>query len=416
MPTPLLSRPLLSRPVHRRWLMSQAEGLVEMFRASIGGRGGFRMLGLDGQPMFGPDEVFGLHDTTRLVHVFSLATGLGIPGLHRGIDQGMHFLRKAHHDARHGGYFWSVNANGPVRDDKQAYGHAFVLLAAASALRAGHPDAPALLADVSEVIQAHFWEDGPGAMAEEFAADWSPREGGTYRGQNSNMHATEALMAAFEATGERLYLDMATRIADLIINRHARALGWRVGEHFSRDWQLDKSYSGDPMFRPAGITPGHALEWARLLVQLFDLSGQAQGWMIEAAKGLFSEATRHGWDKARVGFLYTLDWHNQPLQSLRLWWPNAEAIGAAATLFKQDGDALALQWYAEVWDVVGAQFIDHARGGWFPEILPDGTPGSAIFAGKPDLYHAFQACLVPLLPPGTHISGDMTAALGQGAL
>lgn len=400
---------LIDRPLHRRWLTAQAERLIEVFRASAGGPAGFRMLGHDGRPMFGPDEVFGLHDTTRIVHVFSLATQLGIPGLADGINQGMRFLRTAHRDAKHGGYFWSVNADGPVRDDKQAYGHAFVLLAAASALRVGHPDAAALLADVSEVIEARFWEEGPGAMSEEYARDWSPLS--DYRGQNSNMHSTEALMAAFEATGERGYLDKAVRIADLIVNRAARGQGWRVAEHFTQDWQVDLAYSGDPMFRPAGITPGHALEWSRLLVQLHDLSAAAHGWMIEAAKGLFAEAVAHGWDDSRGGFLYTLGWDNQPLQPLRLWWPNAEAIGAAATLLKHDGDPLAVDWYGKVWDVVAAQFIDHARGGWYPELLPDGAPGEAIFVGKPDLYHAFQACLVPLLPAGTHISGDLTGAL-----
>lgn len=403
-----MTTPLIVRPIHRRWLTAQAERLVDLFRASTGGPAGFRMLGHDGQPMFGADEVFGLHDTTRVVHVFALATRLGIPGLGDGIDQGMAFLKSAHRDPVHGGYFWSVNATGPVRDDKQAYGHAFVLLAASSALRVGHPDAAALLADVTEVIEARFWEDGPGAMAEEFAADWSTL--GDYRGQNSNMHSTEALMAAYEATGARAYLDKAVRIAELIINRHARAQGWRVAEHFTRDWQVDLGYAGDPMFRPAGITPGHALEWARLLVQIHDLSGKSHGWMIEAAKGLFAEAVAQGWDAARGGFLYTLDWNNAPLQPLRLWWPNAEAIGAAATLWKHDGDAVALDWYEKVWDVVAGQFIDHARGGWYPELLPDGRPGEAIFTGKPDLYHAFQACLVPLLPTGTHISGDMAEA------
>ena len=89
------------------------------------------------------------------------------------------------------------------------------------------------------------------------------------------MHLTEALMAAFEATGDRTYLTMAERIAALIINCHARAEGWRVAEHFHADWSVDRDYAGDPMFRPAGTTPGHALEWSRLLVQLWELGGRA---------------------------------------------------------------------------------------------------------------------------------------------
>ena len=59
---------------------------------------------------------------------------------------------------RAGGYFWSVDDNGPVDTSKQAYGHAFVLLAAASAMTMGHPLAAPMLADVSEVLDARFWE------------------------------------------------------------------------------------------------------------------------------------------------------------------------------------------------------------------------------------------------------------------
>lgn len=399
--------PLVQRPMHRRWLRAQLDSLIAFHRTSLGGAAGFRALGLDGAPLGGADEIFALHETTRMVHVLSLAHGLGIPGLADGIDQGMRFLWQAHRDARRGGYFWGVDANGPAIAEKRAYGHAFVLLAGASALRAGHPDAPRLIADVTEVIERQFWEEGPGAMAEEFDADW--HEIAPYRGQNANMHMTEALMAAFEATGEVGYRDKATRIADLIINRAARAEGWRVAEHFTADWKVDRSYAGDPMFRPAGITPGHALEWARLLVQLHDLGGDPGDWMVTAAKTLFREAVAHGWDRALGGFVYTLGWDNTVLQPLRLWWPNAEAIGAAATLWKHDGDALALDCYAKVWEVVAGQFIDRESGGWFPELLPDGKPGEAIFAGKPDIYHAFQACLVPLLPPGIHVSTDMRA-------
>lgn len=400
---------LPDQPAHRRWLMEQAESLIAFHRASIGGPAGFRMLALDGAPLHGADELFQLHDTTRMIHVLSLAHRLGMGDMRGGIEQGMQFLWDRHRDAARGGYAWGVRAGGVAIGEKHAYGHAFVLLAGASALRAGHPDAERLIADVTEVIETRFWEDGPGAVSEEFHADWT--EIAPYRGQNANMHMTEALMAAFEATGARGYLDKARRIAELIINRHARAQGWRVAEHFTADWQVDLGYDGNPMFRPAGITPGHALEWTRLLVQLYDLEGARAGWMIEAAKGLFAQAVAHGWDRTHGGFLYTLGWDNAPLQPLRLWWPNAEAIGAAATLWKHDGDGLAAEWYGKVWDVVDRQFIDHGRGGWYPELLPDGTPGEAIFAGKPDVYHAFQACLVPLLAPGTHISGDLAGAL-----
>ena len=70
----------------------------------------------------------------------------------------MNFLWNGHRDPVNGGYFWSVGEGHPIDDRKQAYGHAFVLLAASSAKTVGHPDADRLLADVSEVIATRFWD------------------------------------------------------------------------------------------------------------------------------------------------------------------------------------------------------------------------------------------------------------------
>ena len=64
-------------------------------------------------------------------------------------------------------------------------------------------------------MEERFWEEQFGAVAEEFSRDWQSYD--TYRGQNSNMHLTESLMAAFEATNDSTYLRMAEQIADLIV-------------------------------------------------------------------------------------------------------------------------------------------------------------------------------------------------------
>ncbi len=382
-----------ARPAHRDWLMDQARRLFALFQHNaLDPSGGFYPLATDGRPLPTPNR--GLHETTRLVHCFSLAHRLGLPGADRMIDHGMSYLWNAHRDAGHGGYFWTVANGAPVDATKQAYGHAFVLLAAASAKSVGHPDADRLLQDVTDILLTRFWDDTVGAAREEFTADWQPL--GPYRGQNSNMHLTEALMAAHAATGRRDYLVMAERIADLIINRHARALGWRVGEHFTESWDLDRTYAGNPMFRPAGHTPGHALEWSRLLAELWDHGGRANGWMIEAARALFLETCRIGWAPDTGGFYYTMDWKNNPDRADRFWWPCAEGIAAAATLRRTGGDQRFEDWYRRIWGFVDAHVIDHQRGGWYPELDEDLRPMERVFEGKPDIYHSVQACLIAL--------------------
>ena len=317
---------------HRRWLRGQADSLFAFFEnESLDPAGGFHALDDAGHAM--PEErARPIHATTRMVHCFAIAHLLGRPGAADFVDHGMKAILERHRDAKHGGYFWSFDDDGPREREKLAYGHGFVLLAASSAKIVGHPDADRLIADISEVIEQRFWEASHGASAEEFAENWSPIS--TYRGQNSNMHLTEALMAAFEATGERSYLDKAESIADLILRRMAGAERWRVPEHFHADWTIDREYRGSDMFRPYGTTPGHWLEWARLAMQLWALGGRKLAWLPEAAKGLFAESAATGWD-ARGGFYYTIDWSGAPRIRDRIWWPCCEGIGAAHFLAAQ---------------------------------------------------------------------------------
>ncbi len=404
---------ITQRPVHRLWLLDQARHLFDFFQVTaINPKGGFFPLGNNSLPLpVGPSGATRqIHDTARVVHCFVMAQQLGLPGADRIIDQGMAYLWNHHRDTTHGGYFWGVDDHGTPNPSKQAYGHAFVLLAASSAKVAGHPDADRLLADISQVLLTRFWDHEAGATTEEYSADWQPL--GDYRGQNSNMHLTEALMAAFEATADTSYLSMAERIADLIINRHARAMGWRVAEHFHADWSVDRDYRGDPMFRPYGTTPGHALEWSRLLVQLHELGGRKLPWLREAAEALFLNTCAVGWDSATGGFYYTLDWADKPAQPDRYWWPCCEGIAAAAVLRASGGGPEFEDWYTRIWSFASTHLIDRQGGAWHPELDSNLTPVNRVFTGKPDIYHAVQACLIPLLPP----TGSVTRGLATVGL
>lgn len=405
---------------HRHWLLDQANGLFDFFQyRAINPKGGFFDLDDQGSPLGGHNPTRGIHASARFVHCFSIAYLLGRPGSGDIVDHGMRYLWDRHRDAQHGGYFWQLNDDGPTDASKQGYGHAFVLLAASSAKIAGHPLADQMLADIAEVLETRFWEPRNGAIAEEFQRDWSSIDGGTYRGQNSNMHLTEALMAAFEATGERAFLDKAESIADLVIRRCAGSVGFRVAEHFDADWVIDKHYRHpDEMLRPAGTTPGHWLEWSRLVLQLWTLGGQRHDWMPQAAKALFAQAMSLGWDtnedngreKEKGGFFYTLDWSDRPANTSKLWWPMCEAMGAAHFL----GEHLSAERFYEdsyrlIVSTIARHFIDHKHGGWHEELTEDMTPAHTLFPGKGDIYHALQACLIPLFPA----TGSLTKVIAE---
>lgn len=412
-----LSDPQFDDPrAHAAWLMARAHGLFDFFwPASIDPAGGFHTLDVAGRPRSDPAR--GLHGTARMVHCAAIGHLLGRPLADDVLDHGMRYLWDAHRDATHGGYVWTMGADRPLDDGpldatKQAYGHAFVLLAASSAHVVGHPHAARLLADVTAVLERRFWDADIGASREAFAADWSPF--GDYRGQNANMHLTEALMAAFEATGDATYLERARSIATLIVDRHARANGWRVPEHYDADWRVDRDYDGDAMFRPRGVTPGHALEWARLLIQLWQLGGQRDAWMPDAAANLFATACRTAWDTDRGGFNYTLGWDDRPDRADRFWWPCCEAIGAAGVLRQINDDPTFEAWYRRIWTFADTHLIDRDRGGWHAELNAGLKPVPNVFDGKPDLYHALQACLIPAYPSDGSITRQLLRARDDG--
>lgn len=404
---PDFTGPVLDDPVHRAFLAADARRQLDFFRPSLRADGGFDVLNWDGSAIVGaPQE---LHTTTRLIHSYALGKAFGDGAADDIIDAGMKFLWNMHRDPAHGGYVWSVQGRVPADGTKLAYGHVFVLLAASSAKQAGHPDADRLLADVAGIIDAHYWDEGHGLLRDEYAQDWTPFS--TYRGMNANMHGIEAMLAAYEATGERVWLDRAGRILDFFVGRVAATHDWRIPEHYTEDWQIDPDYQGNPMFRPAGSTPGHSLELGRLVVQHWDLAGRGDAGALARARNLVSHALGSAW-RPEGGIAYTLGRDGKIGIADRYWWPVTEGAGVLATLLKADPKAEDADWYRRLWSFANSVFIDHERGGWFPEIDAAGTPVQIQFQGKPDIYHALQADLLPLVPV---VSRQLSALLGSDA-
>ena len=85
------------------------------------------------------------------------------------------------------------------------------------------------------------------------------------------MHTVEAFLAVADATGNETYRWRAGRIIDHVLT-WANHNDWRIPEHFRKDWTPDldcnKDHPDDP-FKPYGATPGHGIEWARLITQYY---------------------------------------------------------------------------------------------------------------------------------------------------
>jgi len=400
---------LLTDLDHRNRLLDSALAQFAFFRSSLRPAGGFHLLEHDGSPQ--PTSQQELHATARMVHSYALGQLVGAEGAADMVDHGMSFLWNKHRDAKHGGYCRGVTDDDVPDDRKLAYGHSFVLLAAASAKLVHHPDADRLLQDVWEVMDTRFWEDGYGLFSDEFNRDWTSFS--TYRGMGSNMHTAEALMAVYEVTGDTLFLDRAGRILDFFVQKIAPDYGWRLPEHFKDTWQPDPAYAGDPMFRPAGTIPGHSFELARLQIQHWDLKGRPNGVEYSYARNLVDRALEQAWHTESGGFIYTVGFDGTWDNTARFWWPVTEAIGALSVFLKLAPSKEDAVWYEKLWAFSEAHLIDKKYGGWFPELDATNQPAAAQFSGKPDLYHAIQAELYPLVPRVSGIADGLVDLKGQ---
>ncbi len=396
-----------ARAAHRAWLDAEARRLVDFAAAADHPEHGFAWLDGSGAPL--PEQ--GVHTwiTCRVTHVAALAHLEGIPGASALADHGLRALAGPLRDPEHDGWFTALDSRGTVADSrKEAYQHAFVLLAAASATVAGRPGARELLDAAAAVIEQRFWEEETGRCRESWDAAWHADE--PYRGANSNMHLVEAFLAAFDATGDRVWAERALRIAHFFVHEVAAPRDWRLPEHFTPDWQVVADYNTDDRahpFRPYGVTVGHVLEWARLLVHVEAALPDPPSWLLADAEAMFAAAVARGWSvDGTEGFVYTLDYDDTPVVRSRMHWVVAEAISAAAVLGQRTGDERYEHWYRTWWDHAATYFVDTVQGSWHHELDPTlAPPPGGTWSGKPDVYHAYQATRLPLLPLAPSLAG-----------
>jgi sulfoquinovose isomerase len=116
-----------------------------------------------------------------------------------------------------------------------------------------------------------------------------------------------------------------------------------------------------------------------------------------------------GWT-AEGGFVYTTDQEGRPVVADRLHWVVAEAIAAAATLHSVTSDEEYDAWHRRCWQFADRHLIDRERGSWHHELDAALRPSHATWSGKPDVYHALQATLIPRLPVRPSVAAALTSA------
>ncbi|SHJ69603.1 AGE family epimerase/isomerase [Hespellia stercorisuis] len=362
--------------------------------------------------------------TCRMTHVYSIGTLLGHDGSESLADLGLKGVTAKLHDKEHDGWYAGITAHDKILPNKQCYAHAFVILAATSALLAGRPGARELLENALAVYDKFFWNEEEGLACDTWNTEFSVLD--DYRGLNANMHTVEAFLAVADAAGMDMYRIRAGRIIDHVI-AWASENDWRIPEHFTKQWHADlecnKDHPDDP-FKPYGATPGHGIEWARLITQ-WALStykynaaakedssnaGSTADKYIAAAENLYCRAIADAWNvDGAPGIVYTTDWEGNPVVHDRMHWTLAEAINTSAVLAHVTGKARYAEDYAQFLQYLDEIVLDHVNGSWFHQLDQNNHVMGTVWPGKSDIYHALQATLIPYSDPSVSIAKAVAA-------
>jgi mannobiose 2-epimerase len=123
------------------------------------------------------DAPKGLILNARILWTFSAAWAYTQNDQDRALAQRAYeYLTHYFLDKEQGGYFWELDPNGAVLDDKKkVYGEAFCLYALAEYHRVFHePQALKQAVDVFELIEAHARDNRHGGYLEAMSRDWKP--------------------------------------------------------------------------------------------------------------------------------------------------------------------------------------------------------------------------------------------------
>ena len=353
--------------------------------------GGFHGCFLDNGTCFDPDSRQ-LVGSAR--YVFNYATAYRLYGNSKDLEWaewGLDFLTNDHKQPN--GHFAWLLEEGVVKDTRvMAYGHAFVILAAAACHRIGIPSALQTLNETFDFMETYFWDASAGAYFDE--RDETLEHLSPYRGQNANMHMCEALLAAWQATADIRFLDRAEQLANLFAFDLTAQSGGQIWEHYDADWNVDMKYNIDfpnDRYKPWGFQPGHQLEWSKLLMILNGERPNAK-WLPKA-RSLYDFAMNTGWDDTFGGLVYGVAPDGSYCSTNKYFWVQAEGFAAAWRLYKATSDKKYLHDYRRIWRWSWDHLIDHTHGAWFRARNRDGSAidNKKSPLGKTD-YHTMGSC------------------------
>jgi cellobiose epimerase len=317
----------------------------------------------------------------RMVWTFSLAHRKGFGDARhdylKAAAQGYRFLSDHFRDPEQGGCFWKTDPAGrPVNDRKMVYGQSFVIYALVEYHRAGGDPEPLRQAmELYRTLQQRAHDPKHGGWTEHFTRDWTPLplrdpagevEVAGLKSANTHLHYMEALTELYEVTRDAEVRKSLEEALDINKKYFYPLDAAKSCFHRNPDW----SEVTDP--RSAGLSYGHNIEFAWLMIRAEEALGRAPSWPHFYAH--LDHALKCGYDRERGGLYHRGIGNEPPYDTTKVWWVQAEMIAAFTDALRHKPDAAYEAALEKTLEFVARTMTDPKDGIWVDSVMADGQP------------------------------------------
>lgn len=322
--------------------------------------------------------------TTQARHVFMRARAFDLtrkPVYLESMRRIAECILRQFHDPKYGGFYFSVAPDGTVVDDsKNSYSMAFALFGFSHAFRVTgdaryHDAAFDVLGDLRTRLH-----DPAGFLWLAKTRDFSQPRGTL--SQNPMLHLYEALIALYEATGDRDILRQArTHIESVFGRLFDRRRGVLPG-YYGPGWQ-------ELLHDPQGFVDiGDQIEWAywwsRGVEYGFPIEGLSRYGRRQLEVGL-----KVGYDPRQGGIFPDMDADGRAVPSRKKLWQQCEFLRALMNWATLRGRSDLWPFFTHALATLRDHFQDAEYGGYFRPYCESVTSATStdLFKNSDDTYH-----------------------------
>jgi mannose/cellobiose epimerase-like protein (N-acyl-D-glucosamine 2-epimerase family) len=192
------------------------------------------------------------------------------------------------------------------------------------------------------------------------------------RRQNPQMHLFEAMIAAFDATGDAVYQRRASELFGIFVVHLYDQKHQVLGEYFEDD--LSK-------IEPVCVEPGHQAEWVWLLEGFERITscptGKQRSALLASALRYRDDATGCLWDEGTVD--------GSIKKHTRRWWPQTEIAKAWIAQAEAGEQGAADEAREALFQLYRLHLRHPVAGGWYDQFdrddqsLIDSIPASSFY-------------------------------------